>query len=185
MVRVFDRIFLFLYSMVVGIALVFLVLVCTGLVAPWIARDVLDLLTAKGVVSIVVAIVSVVLFVISVRFFYISVAAGSGKPPSIDQRTDYGDISISLETIENLALKAAARVNGIKDIKARVQVGQAGLLIRVRAVIDGEVSIPALTEEVQRTVKTYVEEISGVPVMNVNVFIANIIQTQTFKSRVE
>lgn len=185
MVRVFDRIFLFLYSLVIGISLIFLIIVSTGLVAPWVGRDVLDLLTDGGVVSWTVAVVAALLFLISVRFFYISVAAGTGKPPSIEQRTDYGDISISLETIENLSLRAASRVSGIKDIKSRVQVGQNGLLIRVRAVIDGEVSIPALTEEVQRAVKSYVEEISGVPVTNVHVFIANIVQTQTFKSRVE
>jgi uncharacterized alkaline shock family protein YloU len=185
MVRVFDRIFLFLYSLIIGLSLVFLLIVCVGLVQPWVPKDVVDLLTERGPVSITVAIVSALLFLISVRFFYISIAAGSGKPPSIEQRTDFGDISISLETIENLSLKAAARVNGIKDIKARIQVGQAGLIIRIRAVIDGEVSIPALTEEVQRVVKAHVEDIAGVPVTSVNVFIANIIQTQTFKSRVE
>lgn len=183
--RVFDRIFLFIYSLILGISLIFVALVATGLVKPWIARDILDLVTSQGAVAISVAIVAIVLFAISVRLFYISVASGNGKPPSIDQRTDFGDISISLETIENLALKAAYKVAGIKDIKARVQVGQAGLHIKVRSVIDGEVSIPALTEEVQRSVKGYVEEISGVPVSSVNVFIANIIQTQTFKSRVE
>lgn len=185
MVRVFDRIFLFLYSLIVGVGLVFLFVISTGLVASWVGQDLIDLLTARGAVSWTVAVLSAVLFAISVRFFYITIAAGSGKPPSIDQRTDYGDISISLETIENLSLKAASRVVGIKDIKARVQVGQTGLIIRIRAVIDGETSIPALTEEVQRTVKSQVEEISGVPVMHVNVYIANIVQTQTFKSRVE
>ena len=51
--------------------------------------------------------------------------------------------------------------------------------------VDGDAAIPALTEEVQRTVKAHVEEISGVPVMSVNAFIANIVQTQVFKSRVE
>jgi|HigsolmetaAR204D_1030405.scaffolds.fasta_scaffold00499_7 uncharacterized alkaline shock family protein YloU len=183
--RVFDRIFLFLYSLIVGIALIFLILVATGLVEAWVARDVTDALTGKGAAAWTVAVIAILLFVISVRFFYISVAAGSGKPPSIDQRTDYGDISISLETIENLALKAASRITAIKDIKARVNVGQAGLIIKIRAVIDGETSIPMLTEDVQRAVKSHVEEISGVPVTHVNVFIANIVQTTTFRSRVE
>lgn len=185
MVRMFDRLFLFLYSLLIGISLIFLIIVSTGLVEPWVARDVLDLLTERGPVSWTAAIAAIMLFAVSVRFFYISIAAGSGKPPSIEQRTDFGDISISLETIENLALRAASRIAGIKDLKARVQVGQAGLIIKLRSVVDGDAAIPALTEEVQRTVKAHVEEISGVPVMSVNVFIANIVQTQVFKSRVE
>ena len=127
MVRMFDRLFR-MQSLLIGISLIFLIIVSTGVVEPWVARDVLDLLTERGPVSWTAAIAAILLFAVSVRFFYISIAAGSGKPPSIEQRTDFGDISISLETIENLALRAASRIAGIKDLKARVQVGQAGLI---------------------------------------------------------
>lgn len=185
MVRMFDRIFLFLYSLIIGIASIFLIVASAGLVKDWVVLDFAEWLTERGPISLSVMIVSILLFLISVRFFYISVATGTGKPPSIDQRNDYGDISISLETIENLTLKAAYKIHGIKDIKARVQVGQSGLIIRVRAVIDGDTAIPALTEEAQRTVKTFVEEITGLPVTSVNVYIANVTHNQTFKSRVE
>lgn len=185
MVRMFDRIFLFLYSLIIGIAAIFLIVISAGLVNDWVVLDFVQLLMERGPVGVTAIIIGVVLFLISVRFFYISVAAGSSKPPSIDQRTDFGDISISMETIENLTLKAAYKVNGIKDIKARVQIGQAGLIIRVRAVVDGDIPIPTLTEEAQRSVKTFVEDITGLPVTAVNVFIANITQNQTFKSRVE
>jgi len=55
----------------------------------------------------------------------------------------------------------------------------------IRAAVDGESSIPELSEEMQRLVKGHVEEITGIPVANVSVFIANLIQAHTFKSRVE
>ncbi|MNN79526.1 hypothetical protein D3C81_1961790 [compost metagenome] len=52
--------------------------------------------------------------------------------------------------------------------------------------VDGESSIPALTEEMQSAVKQHIEEITGIPVASVSVFIANIVQSApTFKSRVE
>lgn len=65
--RVFDRIFLFLYSLIVGIALIFLILVATGLVEAWVARDVTDALTGKGAAAWTVAVIAILLFVISVR----------------------------------------------------------------------------------------------------------------------
>jgi uncharacterized alkaline shock family protein YloU len=123
---------------------------------------------------------------ISLRFFYISVRRGRTQSPSIDQRTDFGDIRISLDTVENLALKAAYRTRGVKDLKARVRVSQAGLEIVVRTIVDGETSIPEMTEDMQRAVKAHVEEITGIPVAFVSVFVANIVQSSpSFKSRVE
>jgi uncharacterized alkaline shock family protein YloU len=125
------------------------------------------------------------IFLASSRFLYISLRRGRGNAPSIDQRTEFGDIRISIETVENLSLKAANRVRGVKDLKARVNVNASGLEIVIRSVVDGESSIPDLTEELQRSVKEHVEEITGIPVASVSVFVANIVQTHTFKSRVE
>ncbi|MNJ03652.1 hypothetical protein D3C73_1640630 [compost metagenome] len=71
-------------------------------------------------------------------------------------------------------------------MKARVKVDQAGLEIEIRTVVDGETSIPAITEEVQSSIKSYIEEITGIPVARVSVYVANVVQSApAFKSRVE
>jgi hypothetical protein len=105
--------------------------------------------------------------------------------PSIDQRNAFGDIRISLETIENLTLKAASRVKEAKDLKARVHVSEDGLELTVRAVADGESPLPDISGEMQRVIKTQVEEITGIPVSKVSVYIANIAPAKTMRSRVE
>lgn len=85
-----------------------------------------------------------------------------------------------------MSLKAASRSRGVRDLRARVKVNQAGLEIVIRAIVDGETPIPALTEEMQANVKRHIEDITGIPVAFVSVFIANIQQSSpTFKSRVE
>jgi uncharacterized alkaline shock family protein YloU len=129
--------------------------------------------------------ISLLFILLSMRFFYVSAKRGSGNLPSIDQRTEFGDIRISFETIENLALKAASRVRGVKDLKARIRISDSGLEVLIRTIVDGETSIPVLTEEVQRFVKEHVEETTGIPVAYVSVYVANILQTQSFRSRVE
>ncbi|NOU97672.1 alkaline shock response membrane anchor protein AmaP [Paenibacillus sp. LMG 31456] len=186
MVKVVDRLLLFIFSLVVLIA------ACTLLVCAfgWISFERVgafahnvyyDLNTALPFISL-----TIVVALVSIRFLYVAVRRGRANAPSIDQRTDYGDIRISIETVENLSLKAAKRTRGVKDLKARVRVSPAGLEIVIRVIVDGESSIPQLTEEMQSGVKNHIEEITGIPVAVVTVFVANIQQSApTFKSRVE
>lgn len=185
MTRVLDKLLLFLYSLAVAAASVIILLEATGLargLLDWLSYDKLNESLLRQ--SLVIAVCAVVLL-ISLRFLYVTLKVSSSHPSSIDQRTDFGDIRISPETIENLTLKAASRVKGVKDLKVRVLVGDTGLDLTVRSVVDGDMSIPAVTEEVQRSVKHHLEETTGIPVYKVSVYVANIVQSQTFKSRVE
>jgi uncharacterized alkaline shock family protein YloU len=186
LIRVLDKLLLFLYSLTVGACSV--VAFCIGFgwfPLEWLTGFLSSIYEREESLQATVIVIAAVLFLISLRFFYISLRRSNSSAPSIDQRTDYGDIRISLETVENLSLKAAGRHRGVKDLKARIRIGEAGIDISLRAVADGENSIPALTEEIQRSVKSHVEEITGIPVSGVSVFIANITQTNNFKSRVE
>ncbi|MEI7024663.1 alkaline shock response membrane anchor protein AmaP [Paenibacillus sp. y28] len=185
MAKVLDRLLLFVYSIIIGVISVAVLLLSSAIIPKETSSLALDKVYLEPSVAYPTIIVSVVMLLLSLRMFYITVRRGRSQAPSIDQRTDYGDIRISLETVENLALKAAGRVRGVKDLKTRVNVTDSGLDIVIRAVVDGESSIPDLTEEVQRNVKLHVEEITGIPVAGVAVFVANILQTNTFKSRVE
>lgn len=186
MAKIIDRLLLFLFSLALIVATGFLLAAAFGLISydrtSLFLHDVyFDRYTAIAFISVCVAAL-----LISVRFFYISVRTGRTQAPSVDQRNEWGDIRISLDTVENLALKAAGRTRGVKDLRARVGVNSAGLEISIRTVVDGETSIPALTEEMQSAVKGLVEEITGLPVAVVSVFVANIVQnTPAFKSRVE
>jgi uncharacterized alkaline shock family protein YloU len=185
LIRIIDKLFLFIYSIAIGIISVFIA--CIGF--NWIQEDDLNDMVSElyGTDSLLITtvVVGFILLLLSLRFFIVSLKRSSSSAPSIDQRTDFGDIRISIETIENLALKAATKQRGVKDLKARIQASDTGLNIILRAVVDGESSIPSLTEEIQKAVKEHVEEIAGIPVTNVAVFIANVIQTGTNKSRVE
>lgn len=179
MAKILDRLLLFIYSLSIGILSVIAILLLTDALPPdFYAAQERNLYIATWVVA-------VVLFLLSIRFFYISVKRERGSLPSINQRTEYGDIQISVDTIENLSYKAATRVRGIKEVKTRIRITEAGLEIVVRALVDGETSIPALTEEVQKQVHDHVEEITGIPVSYVSVYIANLVHSPAVKSRVE
>lgn len=186
MVRVIDKLLLFVFSLAVLVACCILLFCAFG----WISYESLGSFAHNVYYDMNTALIfialTVIMALISIRFLYVSFRRSKANVPSIDQRTDYGDIRISMDTVENLSLKAARRTRGVQDLKARVKVSQAGLEIIIRAIVDGESSIPQLTEEMQSGVKAHIEEITGIPVAVVTVFVANIQQSSpTFKSRVE
>jgi len=187
LIKVLDWLLLFLYSLVIGIAaIVAIIAACGGFSDKWLADVVYEFTGGARVVQGSVIGVSAIILLISLRFFVVSIKRDGNSAPSINQRTDHGDIRISVETVENLALKAASRTRGVKDLRARVRVSEAGLGIMIRAFVEGDGSIPAMSEEMQRTVSQQVEEATGIPVAEVSVFIANVTQAPTtFKSRVE
>ncbi|OAB32730.1 hypothetical protein PMSD_17320 [Paenibacillus macquariensis subsp. defensor] len=179
MAKILDRLLLFIYSLSIAILSVVAILHLSGVLpSNWIEDP-------DYRVFISTIVVMVVLFLLSIRFFYISIRKDRNSVPSIDQRTEFGDIQISVETIENLCLKAASKVRGVRDLKVRVKVNQAGITIEIRAVVDGEFSIPVLSSDIQKQVHDYLQETTGIPVSDVSVFIANVAQSPSFKSRVE
>ncbi|MEK3730871.1 MULTISPECIES: alkaline shock response membrane anchor protein AmaP [Paenibacillus] len=179
MAKIMDRLLLFIYSISIGVISVIAILLLSGAVPYEVTPVQEQRLFLTGI------IIAGILLLMSIRFFYISVRRDRSNLNSIDQRTDFGEIQISVETIENLCLKAASRVRGVKDLKSRIKVSQAGLDIAIRAVVDGEESIPQLTTEVQKQVHDFVEDTTGIPVASVSVYIANVVQAPSFKSRVE
>jgi uncharacterized alkaline shock family protein YloU len=187
LIKMLDRLLLFVYSVAIGAASIIAIVVAGGgFSVKWLNQVVSEFTGESRIVQSSVIGVAIVILLISVRFFIVSVRRSGNSAPSINQRTEHGEIRISVETVENLALKAASRTRGVKDLRARVRVAESGLEIMIRAFVDGEGSIPTLSEEMQRTVSEQIEEATGIPVAEVSVFIANVTQAPTtFKSRVE
>jgi uncharacterized alkaline shock family protein YloU len=185
MSQFFNRFFLFLFSLAVGVCAIVILLAGLSVIDESVSlnavRDAIDIAWLNNTVIIV----SFVLILLSLRFLYVSVKVNNPRKRSYHQATSLGDILISIETIENLALKAASTVRGVKDIKTKVKITQPGLEIVIRVIVDGVHSIPELTEEIQRQVTKEVNEITGIQVANVSVFVANIIQNPSIKRRVE
>ncbi len=86
-----------------------------------------------------------------------------------------GEVRVCFRAVENLVLKAARAVRGIRDIKTRIVHGEAGLLIYLRATTLPDVNIPQVTAELQAAVKEYVENSTGSDVAEIRVMIENVV----------
>lgn len=185
MIHVLDRLFMFFYSIIVVISTLFMLFLSFHWIHDSLVRNVVYYIQNIVWLQSTAMVISIFILLYSIRLLYLSIRSSKGSGSAIDQKTDFGDISISIETVENLALKAASRVKGAKDLRARVQVTEAGLELKLRTIIDGDSPIPQLTEEMQSMVKEQIEEITGIPVAFVSVFVANVTQAHSLKSRVE
>lgn len=185
MARFFDKLFLFLFSLAVLILSVTILLAGLGVVPPEVTLDALRDVYNETWLNNTVIITSFVLLLLSLRFMFVSLKRQDSRHSSYKMVTTLGEISISQDTIENLSLRSAGKVRGVKDLKARVKVTEQGLDIALRIVVDGVHAIPLITEEIQQQVSTEVGQITGVAVSNVSVFVSNIIQNPSVKRRLE
>ncbi|OYD09830.1 alkaline shock response membrane anchor protein AmaP [Paludifilum halophilum] len=133
-----------------------------------------------------VLMISIVVFIASLRLIWYSFQR-KGEAPGVDRLTEIGHIRISLKTLENLAEKAARRVRGIRDLTARVRHdgNHSSIGIGLKLTVDGDTPIQALSEELQQTVKNHIEEIAGVAVNQISVYISDTVQPDRSRVRVE
>lgn len=132
--------------------------------------------------NILMFIIELIFFALSIVFLFSGVRSEREKK-SISKANNIGEIRISLNTIENIALSASRKLNGIKETKAYVSKLGEDVSIYIKAVVLADIHIPTLSEELQIKVKKAVEETSGINVTDVKVSVENLYTG--YKSRVE
>ncbi|MDA8354454.1 MAG: alkaline shock response membrane anchor protein AmaP [Firmicutes bacterium] len=152
-----------------------------GLLAGWLDRIYRD----TGVRWFVLA-VSIMVLVYSLRMLRLSLE-NKKEEPGVDRLTEIGHIRISLKTLESLTVKRARGIKGIRTITARVRQDSdhTSVGVGLKLVVDGDTPIQTLSEELQQSIKTHLEEIAGVDVSQISVYIADTVQPDRSPIRVE
>lgn len=182
---IFSRVLLTIYAFCLAIISVIAMLInikpeIFDSIYSFIAYDVLG----KTKASIAMFIVAFIFFTLSITFLLSGLKSDKDKK-AVSKHTNIGEIKISLNTIENIALGASRRSNGIKDTKASVEKHDDSVKIAIRAVVMPDINIPAISEDIQNKVKKSVEESSGISVSGVNVIVDDIHSVTTYRPRVE
>jgi len=142
-----------------------------------------NVLNSRGA-SIVMFIVAFIFFILSLTFLLSGFKSNKDKK-AVSKHTSIGEIKISLNSIESIALNTSKKLSGIKDTRASVNKIDNNVSITISAVVLPDINIPALSEDIQTRVKKSVEESSGIIVNDVKVVIENIYSGAGYKSRVE
>ncbi|NLP17785.1 MAG: alkaline shock response membrane anchor protein AmaP [Firmicutes bacterium] len=118
-------------------------------------------------------LVALLLFLACIRLLFITLGP-KRQAKSIVSRNEMGEIKISFAALENLIKKTVREVKGARETKTRVVPMPGGVRVRLQAVINPELNIPAISEEIQGVIARRIKEIMGVEVEEVEVFIENI-----------
>lgn len=92
-----------------------------------------------------------------------------GKRGFIAQKSENGEIAISVKTIETLVTKCAQKHGEIAVQSVSVDELRSGLLIKLRASLPSGMNIPLAVGTLQKQIKQYITACSGVDVSEVRV----------------
>lgn len=132
--------------------------------------------------KIIMFSIAFIFFVLSLVFLLSGFKSGKDKK-AVSKYTNIGEIKISLNSIENIALTASRKLMGVKETRAYVTKLDDSIMVLIKAVVLPDINIPSLSEDIQTRVKSSIEESSGIKVNEVKVLIENIYTG--YKSRVE
>lgn len=178
--NLFDRFILTLYSLALVVISLFVMAAGLNLISSVYIETAITEMYTSSQVGLIYFATAAVFFLISLKFLFSSMRGGrvsrSHTAPSVQRSNEYGNVQITVETLESLATHAARRIRGIRDLKARIAVRENGTAVHMKVAVDGETPIPDLTQQIQQAVKERIETIAGVELTEVTVLVAEVAQ---------
>ena len=111
----------------------------------------------------------VVLIVLGVYCILILFRHRSRHDKFVMQKTENGELSISLKAMESMVQKCLDPHKELNVQSVRLENQKGGLLIRIRGTVAGGVSIPLTVDALQQQIKQYVTACSGIEVKDIRV----------------
>ena len=162
--RVRDRIFSALMGVVLLLCAAAVILHCFGVIQ---LGNYLSLIL-QGWVRWVVVAVCAVLALIGLRGVGLLFRRRREKG-FVLQRTEYGDMSISMKALENMVKKCVEAHPELKVNHIRIYRVRSGISVEIRILLMSGVNIPLAVNALQKQIKQYITSCSGVDVYEVRV----------------
>jgi uncharacterized alkaline shock family protein YloU len=92
------------------------------------------------------------------------------------QHTENGSVRISVAAMDTLVKQAIAHDEGVVDIKTAIINHEDSISVSIDMTLASDVHIPNVTMMMQRTIKNFIEEFSGIAVREVTIMVSKIIE---------
>lgn len=97
-----------------------------------------------------------------------------GKDSVSLQSTENGAVRISMQAMETLARQAIGRMEGVEKIRTAILNHEDSISVNIDMTVRSDVHIPNVTMLMQHSVKSFIEEYSGIAVRDVVVLVSHI-----------
>ncbi len=173
--KIYDRLILAIYSICLAI-ISFIVIIL-----PFDMSGVFTIEDGMGIVSSMrgnywYSLGGLVFFIISIRFIFsgVTMKHKDDEGSFLVMRNEFGEILIYEETIIGLVENAAKKFTGIRNIKTRVDLIDGLVNLSLHGDVSGEINIPELGYDLQKSVKEHIESITGAKTGEIKVEIAKV-----------
>lgn len=96
------------------------------------------------------------------------------KKINVINNTELGEVDVTLDALENLVQGVAIQQEEIEEIKTKLEPTEEGIKIHLTGKVYQSTMIPELTKNLQKVIKSYIEDTTGVRVEEVKILIDNI-----------
>ncbi|HBM80160.1 MAG: alkaline shock response membrane anchor protein AmaP [Clostridiales bacterium] len=169
--NIFSRIILSIYMLVMIFVSICIVLLPFNLIP---IRSISNYIGGNIYNNWYISLIGLLLLAVSVELLLSMTKGGNHSSRGIIKPAENGDIKISVETFESLALRAVKQISGIRDVKVRVLLREDGISVLVKLLIMPDINIPNIVQEAQDKIKEYIESLTEVGVKDVVVDVDNI-----------
>jgi len=124
--------------------------------------------------QIILGLVGVLLIFLAIYLIWQKAQIDKGNL-SVVQKTSFGEIKISIGSIKHLTLKVVKVMGEITETRPEVNILKSGgINIDLHLSVKQDVNIPELSEKIQRKVKEYILETSGIETKEIKIHIDKI-----------
>lgn len=187
--KVFDRILLALLLILAIVVAFVLFGVAANLIPEDMANGFVSLFYLNAQNRLILAGAGLVVLLIALKLVF----AGRGekkeeRPVSaMIRQSDIGGTFVSLSAIDSMVQKHCRAQSRIRDCISTIHPGDNGITIGIRLSVLPDTDIKTLTDELQRSLKEYIEGLTGITVNEIGVLVesASTPVTNTTIARVE
>ncbi len=180
--RIFMRIVLTLYILCV-IFIAGIALACTWM---FIAKEYpaywLDMLYTDGNVRLIVSLIGVAVVLISLVLMFSGIRKRKPKTAFIAD-TGGGAVLITINALEEMAVRHMLENNAVRTVKAVVKVRDAKASVTARLAVADGTNIPETLSGLQKSLKEHIELLAGINVGKISLLVEK--TSQVAKARVE
>ena len=159
-----DRILLGITALIMAVLAGFLLATIWGstFVIDWLRSP--SLLVDGGIVTLILVLLAIYLVVLISR---------SEKKRFIVYPRELGEVKISTACVESLIVEAAEQIPGLAQVRASFT-DVVGPKVTLRATVYPDHNLSQLSEELQESVRAYVEQTVGIVIQEIQVFVDGI-----------
>ncbi|MDO4572187.1 MAG: alkaline shock response membrane anchor protein AmaP [Clostridia bacterium] len=184
--KVFDRILLALLLIVAIVCAFVLFAVAARLIPEVMALDFVALFYANAANALILAAAGLVLLLVSIKLMFAGRSRQAPQPAAtMIRQSDIGGAYIALSAIDTMVQKHCRQQGKVRDCGSSLHAVENGVAIALKLSVLPDTDIVTLTDELQKSLKEYIESLTGVNVQEISILVENTAPQTAAVSRVE